>query len=110
MTEPEQWMILKFITEDIGTFYKVFGIWMGGYLDPDKWKLNSGIAKVEVYDDFYHFIGYSGSIYKCNKKAYGTNLFGSSIIASCKNYVENAGAIFKVLENTDFTKLLDIPE
>jgi hypothetical protein len=65
---PEKWVILKILDSD----YKVFGTWSGGYLDSDRWKLNSGIDKVEQDEDFYHFIGFSGSCYKCYKKAYGT--------------------------------------
>ena len=35
---PERWVILRLSDN----FYKVFGTWAGGYLDGDKWKLNSG--------------------------------------------------------------------
>lgn len=65
---PERWVILKLPNN----CYKVFGTWAGGYLDGDRWKLNSGIEKVEQYDDFYYFIGFSGSCYKCHKNTYGT--------------------------------------
>lgn len=76
---PERWVILK-LPDNV---YKVFGTWTGGYLDGDRWKLNSGIERVEQDDDFYYFIGYSGSCYKCYKKAYGTaTSYGSSILNS----------------------------
>ena len=65
---PERWVILKLPDNN----YKVFGTWAGGYLGSDRWKLNSGIEKVEQDDDFYYFIGVSGSCYKCHKKGYGT--------------------------------------
>jgi len=65
---PERWVILKLPDND----YKVFGTWAGGYLGSDSWKLNSGIEQVEQDDEFYYFIGFSGSCYKCHKKAYGT--------------------------------------
>lgn len=64
---PEKWVILKIKNN----CYKVFGTWSGSYLNSDKWKLNSGIEKVEQDDDFYYFIGFSGSCYKCHKKRYG---------------------------------------
>jgi hypothetical protein len=64
---PERWVILKLPNN----FYKVFGTWAGGYLDGDRWKLNSGIQKVEQDDDYYYFTGFTGSCYKCHKKGYG---------------------------------------
>jgi len=65
---PERWVILKLD----GGYYKVYGTWAGGYLGSDRWKLNSGIERVEDDEDHYYFIGFSGSCYKCHKKAYGT--------------------------------------
>lgn len=64
---PERWVILKLPN----SCYKVFGTWSGGYLDGDRWKLNSGIEKAEQNDDYYYFIGFSKSCYKCHKKRYG---------------------------------------
>lgn len=64
---PERWVIVKLPNN----YYKVFATWAGGYLDGDRWRLNSGISKVEQDDNFYYFIGFSGSCYKCHKKAYG---------------------------------------
>lgn len=66
---PERWVILKLPN----SIYKVFGTWGGGYLDGDRWKLNSGVEKVEQDDDYYYFIGFSGSCYKCHKKDYGVS-------------------------------------
>lgn len=64
---PQRWVILKLADN----YYKVFGTWTGGYLTGDRWKLNSGIKGVEQDDDYYYFIGFSGTCYKCHKKAYG---------------------------------------
>jgi hypothetical protein len=65
--KPDRWAIIKLPND----YYKVFGTWGGGYLDGDIWKLNSGISNVEQDENFYYFIGFSGSCYKCHKKAYG---------------------------------------
>lgn len=62
---PDRWVILK-INENT---YKVFASWKG--LD-GRWRLNSGIEKVEQDEDSYYLIGHSGSCYKCDKKEYGT--------------------------------------
>ena len=67
---PEHWVILKLPYKD-ETIYKVFAGWRGGYLDGDRWKMNSGVVKVESDDDYYYFYGYSGSCYKCRKGGYG---------------------------------------
>ena len=74
---PERWVILKIP----GNNYKVFGTWAGGYLGSDRWKLNSGIEKVEQDDDYYYFVGFSGSCYKCHKKGYGiATSYGLSVL------------------------------
>jgi len=74
---PERWVIVKLPNN----YYKVFGTWAGGYLDGDRWELNSGIEKVVQDENFYYFIGFSGSCYKCHKKGYGTaSSFGLDIL------------------------------
>ena len=74
---PDRWVIVKLPDN----YYKVFGTWAGGYLDGDRWKLNSGIEKVQQDENFYYFIGFSGSCYKCHKKAYGmATSFGLGIL------------------------------
>jgi hypothetical protein len=66
---PEKWVIIQFPNN----IFKVFASWSGGYLDGSRWKLNSGIVVDEISTDeeFYYFVGFSGSVYKCHKKAYG---------------------------------------
>ena len=67
MNIPDNWVIVK-IKEDNDTyFFKVLAGWSGGYLDGDSWKLNSRIVKVEVHDNYYDFIGETGSVYRCHK-------------------------------------------
>jgi hypothetical protein len=67
---PERWVLLKILVEDT-VYYKVFGSWSGTYLTGDRWKLNSGIYSLEHDEDYYYFLGYSGSCYKCSKTSYG---------------------------------------
>ena len=64
---PDKWVVIKIPDGE----HKVFASFAGGYLDGDRWRLNSGITKVEEYEDYYYFFGYSGSCYKCHKKGYG---------------------------------------
>jgi hypothetical protein len=88
-TNPDKWVILKLPNN----LYKVYGTWYSDYSTGAKWKINSGILKVEQDEDFYYFTGYSGSCYKCRKKKYGvaTNynqIFLDRIIKQAEGKVE----------------------
>lgn len=92
---PERWVILKLSNN----YYKVFGTWSGGYLDGDSWKLNSGIEKVEQDDDFYYFLGFSGSCYKCDKNRYG---FATSYgLAVLNNIIKLSDGQIEVMQDID---------
>jgi len=90
---PDKWVILK-----LPSVYKVFGTWAGGYLDGDHWQFNSGIEKVEQDEDFYYFIGFSGSCYKCHKKRYGV----------ATSY--GLGILNKILENDQVELMEDVDD
>ena len=66
---PHNWEIVKINGTD--PHYRVFGSWRGGFADGDSWRLNSGITDVSEDEDYYYFIGYTGSVYQCHKSAYG---------------------------------------
>lgn len=85
---PERWVILKLPNN----YYKVFGTWTG-----DRWKLNSGIEKVEQDDEYYYFIGFSGSCYKCHKKGYGTATFYGLHILN--KIIEQGNGQIKLMED-----------
>lgn len=92
---PDKYVILKLPDNE----YKVFGTWAGGYLDTDRWKVNSGIENIESDEDNYYFKGYSGSYYKCHKKAYGVaTSYGQQVL---DNLLELAGGKVSVLKNID---------
>jgi len=98
---PERWVILKLQND----YYKVFGTWAGGYLDGDRWKLNSGVSEVEEDDDFYYFIGFSGSCYKCHKKKYGTvTSYGYEILN--KIIKQGDGQIILMEDNEDWINVV----
>ena len=61
----DNWVVIKFNTEEHGIYYKVLVGTSGGYLDGDSWRMNSGITKVEEDEAFYYFYGSSGSRYRC---------------------------------------------
>ncbi len=97
---PEKWVILK-----VQDNYKVFGTWAGGYLGRDRWKLNSGIEKVEQDEHFYYFIGFSGSIYKCHKGGYGvTTSYGRAVL---DKIIEKGSGRIELLDNvSDWSKTI----
>ena len=92
---PDRWVIFKLPNN----YYKVFGTWAGGYLGGDGWKLNSGISKVEQDENFYYFIGFSGSCYKCHKKAYGTaTSYGLGVL---NKIIEQGNKQIELMEDVD---------
>jgi hypothetical protein len=104
---PDKWVVLE-INNGGETLYKVFGSWAGGYLDGDRWKMNSGIVSLEEDDDYYYFIGYSGSCYKCHKNGYGVmTSYSQSILDNMIEKVsEINGSISVLLNDTNFMELL----
>lgn len=105
MNKPDKWVVIKIKTgSDIN--YKVFGIWLGGYLDGDYWRLNSGITKAQVQGDYIDFHGHSGSCYQCHVKDYGLNGFGSSIINSFIDKAAKAGHSIEIMDkDTDWLNI-----
>lgn len=99
---PERWVILKIHNK----YYKVFGTWAGGYLGGDRWKINSGVKSVEEDEHFYYFIGFSGSCYKCHKKAYGVaSSYGADVL---DNIIEKSICSINVMKDSiDWTKLYE---
>ena len=104
MNSPDKWIILK-IKGEKETFYRVLAGWSGGYLEGQSWKLNSGITKVSKDGDFYLFEGHSGSVYKCHKNAYGTNMISSEILNEILSNPKHKD-IIEELPDQDFTNLL----
>ena len=52
-TCPDKWVIIK-----LPDCYKVFGTWIGGYLDGDAWRVNSGITEVQEDEKYFYFHGH----------------------------------------------------
>jgi len=70
--EPDNWVIVKF--EGKTPHYKVLAGWSGGYLSGSSWRMNSGIVEVQEDEDYWIFIGDSGSKYACHKDGYGLRM------------------------------------
>lgn len=107
MHVPDNWIIIK-LESPSETLYKVFSTWRGGFSIGDRWRLNSGIEKVEEDGDYYNFIGYSGSVYRCNKHNYGTSNYTGSVIANAIKQDEKENTIITIINSdTNFLELLN---
>lgn len=105
METPDYWVILKFIVKD-KIYYKVFATFVGGYLDGDRWKMNSGIVSVEENDDSYLFKGLSGSIYKCDKNSYRTISYTQQVLEHILANAYKVDSKVEVMnEDTNWTQI-----
>jgi len=98
---PDKWVLVKIENNNI-IYYKVFGSWTGGYLDSDRWQMNSGVASIEEDEDYYYFNGYSGSCYQCHKKGYGV---AGQYCKSVLQTLLNKGGVEVMDENTNWLGL-----
>ena len=78
---PDNWVIIKIDNGQESIYYKVLAGWSGGYLDGDSWQLNSGIVKIEESENYYDFIGSSGSVYHCHKRSERLGMMTSVILS-----------------------------
>lgn len=69
---PDTWVIIHLKGDQ--PHYRVLAGWSGGYLTGDSWRMNSGITKCIEEDDYWLFIGSSGSTYACHKDMYGLRM------------------------------------
>ena len=101
METPDRWVVVK-----LPDGHKVFATWLGGYLDGDAWKMNSGIKSVTEDDSYYYFHGFSGSIYKCHKSSYGTSGYSQGVLDGIFESAKSAGFQLEVLtEDFNFITL-----
>jgi hypothetical protein len=93
--------------KDRSVHYRVFAIWYGSYTSGESWKLNSGITQVYQSEEYYEFLGSSGSSYHCNKKAYGTSGYGTGVL---NNLIENSSEHVLIEPLYDIEDINTIPE
>lgn len=91
--KPDHWIILQ-----IGDIQKVLGGWSGGYLDPDNWRLSSGIKEIKENENEFEVHNDSGSVYHCVKGREGMTILTSSICSKIENLCKDDNIEFKVLE------------
>jgi hypothetical protein len=102
---PDRWVVVKIVTPK-ERLYKVFACWSGGYGGGDSWKMNSGITQATLVDNRWEFKGYSGSVYSCHRKGYGTNSYGGSVLQNFIDKMPSQGATMEIMpEATNWATL-----
>lgn len=91
MITVDKWKIIKIVSVSNEPFYKVFATLNGGYIDADRWQLNSGIKSVEKRDGEFYFYGLSGSCYICKENSYGTSMYTEAVLNRMIDKVNNTG-------------------
>ncbi len=95
---PHKWVVVK-IENDGNEYYKVYGSWRGGYLDGDRWKMNSGISSIQEDEKAFFFSGLSGSKYLCLKGHYGiASAYTESVL---ENVITNSYKVDAKMEIMD---------
>jgi len=103
---PDRWLMVR-LSNDGKVHYRVFATWAGGYLDADEWKLNSGVTQLKETETHYLFDGSSGSVYKCEKKSYGSTGYGFGVLNNLITKSLDQGTVIDILpEKTDFISIV----
>jgi hypothetical protein len=102
---PDKWVMVKMTNKDNEIHYRIFACWYGGYLGSDSWKLNSGVTKITEDKRGYYFEGSSGSVYHCNKNAYGTSGYGYGVLTNMIEKSKDTLMMEILPEETNFMEL-----
>lgn len=89
---PDVWVVLEFDHPDLETpTRKVFAGWYGGFAGSNSWQLNSGIEAVRRSGDWFEFVGYSGSVYRCGMSNYHMSSLMQGVLANWLKQAEQRG-------------------
>ena len=80
---PDQWVVVEVKTPHHHG-RKVLASWHGDYIAGDRWRMSSGITKVDDNNDHYVFHNESGSIYKCFKQSQGMSVYTAALFEDWK--------------------------
>jgi hypothetical protein len=101
---PDYWQVIRLVNGN-ETIYKLFSSWVGGYVNSDSWKLNSGITSIKKVEKVsqmthgpkivtvkivtvaYDVAGVSGSVYRvpARENCYRTTAYTGGILQSIMN-------------------------
>lgn len=105
MYKPNYWKLVRLLNSEGEPVYKIFATWFGGYTRGDEWRMNSGITRVEEFDDHFYVYGSSGSVYGIAKYdgSYRTTGYTGSVLAT---YEEDLQGLMKVYEFDEALEIL----
>lgn len=107
MNIPDRWVVIE-VVSDKTKLHRVFACWYGGWTGADSWQLNSGIVSVDEQSKYFDFEGQSGSVYRCYKANYGSNMYGSSVLNNLIEKSKEKDIIITVLpEDTNWKELIN---
>lgn len=79
---PDRWILVEIEGAD-EKIYKVFCTWLGGYVQGESWRINSGITSVNKEGPgAYALNGRSGSTYFVYTGNYGTSVYTQGVLDS----------------------------
>lgn len=78
---PDKWVVVYHPEHDVHT---ILAGWGGGYLHGDSWRRSTPLQYVVEHDEYYEVHNESGSVYECNKRAYGTTGLTAQVIGAAK--------------------------
>jgi hypothetical protein len=105
MNTPHKWVMLKLTNNEGKTHYRVFASWYGGYANSDSWRMNSGVTKIEATENYFDFIGSSGSVYRCGRQNYGTSGYSQGVLSGIIKDVSDNVTIEILPDDTNFEEL-----
>ena len=82
---PDKWVVLYHPEHDVHT---ILAGWSGGYLDGDSWRRSTALKYVVEHDEYYEVHNESGSVYECNKNAYGTTGLTAQILGATEGRLQ----------------------
>jgi hypothetical protein len=101
MYVPDRWEIIRIQNGNTVT-YRVIASWVGGYLDPDHWRMSSGITKIDEKSDRYEYMNRSGSTYVCYKSSRGMSSLTSGLFNRIYEDCQRMGYSCEVVDPESF--------
>lgn len=103
---PDRWVVVEFQELENEPIRKVLAGWYGGYTGSDCWKLSSGITEIKEDEKYFEFLNASGSLYKCQKTAYGMSGIMSENYEYWVSFLKSEGTgSVKIVEGYEPTDL-----
>lgn len=96
--EPDTSVVIKLTNKNNETHYRVFGGYIGGYLNGSSYRVNSGITQIKYDENHYYFIGESGSVYKCRISCPFFDSYCSSVLDVLCTAVKEEGGVAEIID------------